>query len=105
MSIALLLADYPRISVFESEMLLPSAISRISLVEHLVADLPQTKATSTPSSSIRPNLFNVMAVSRALQNIVSTEANRPSVDFPCALPSPCSGKDSLFIQLASKTWK
>jgi hypothetical protein len=77
MSIALLLADYPRISVFESEMLLPSAISRISPVEHhFMADLPQTKATSTPNSSIRPNFFNVMAVSRALQNIVSTEADR-----------------------------
>lgn len=62
---------------FESEILLPSAISRISRVEpHLVADLPQTKATSTPNSATRPNLFNVMAVSRALQNIVSTEGDR-----------------------------
>jgi hypothetical protein len=58
-------------------MLLPLVISRISPVEpHLVADLPPTKATSTPNSSIRPNLFNVMATSRALQNIVSTEADR-----------------------------
>ena len=77
MSIALLLVVYPHISVFESEILLPLAISRISRVEpHLVADLPQTKATSTPNSPIRPNLFNVMAVSRALQNIVSTEGDR-----------------------------
>jgi hypothetical protein len=73
-SIALLLVDYPRISVFESEMLLLSAISRVE--PHLVADLPQTKATSTPNSPIRLNLFNVMAVSRALQNIVSTEGDR-----------------------------
>ena len=47
MSIALLLVVYPHISVFESEILLPLAISRILRVEpHLVADLPQTKATS-----------------------------------------------------------
>lgn len=50
MSIILLLVDYPYISVLESEMLLLLAISRISRVKHyLVADLPQTKATSTPN--------------------------------------------------------
>jgi hypothetical protein len=64
MSIALLLVVYPHISVFESEILLLLAILRISRVEpYLVADLLQTKATSTSNSSIWPNLFNVIAVS------------------------------------------
>ena len=67
MSIALLLVNYPRISIFESEMLLLSEISQISRVKpHLIANLPQTKATLTLNSLIWPNLFNVIAVSRAL---------------------------------------
>jgi hypothetical protein len=67
MSIALLLVVYPYISVFKSKILLLLVISRISCIEpYLVANLLQTKATLTPNSSIRPNLFNVMAVSRAL---------------------------------------
>jgi hypothetical protein len=77
MSIALLLVNYPRISIFESEMLLLLAISQISRVKpHFIANLLQTKATSTLNSPIWPNLFNVIAASRALQNIVSTEADQ-----------------------------
>jgi len=56
------------------------------------------------SSSIGSNLFNVMAASRALQNVVSTKAGRQAqalIQLSCASPSPCSEKDSLLITLTT----
>jgi len=56
------------------------------------------------SSSIRSNLFNVMAASRALQNVVSTKADRQAqalIQLSCTSPSPCSEKDSLLITLTT----
>jgi hypothetical protein len=70
----------------------------------LVTDLSTNQATPTPISSIRSSLFNVMAASRAFENIVSTEADRQaqvSIQLSCVSPSPCSGKDSLFITLTT----
>ena len=92
-SISLLLADYPAWRIefcFESEP--------------RVADLSANQAFSMHSSSIRSNLFNVMAASRALQNVVSTKADRQAqalIQLSCTSPSPCSEKDSLLITLTT----